>query len=171
MKTERLNIRRFTSEDWLDLYEYLSDTRVVKYEPYPPLTEAQCKEAAKHRATSKDFWAVCLQENDKLIGNVYLSEKEQANWEVGYVFNFAYQNMGYATEAVKALLAKIFSENTAHRVFANCDPENNPSWKLLERIGFHREGHLRKNVYFHCSEDGQPLWKNTFIYGLLKEEW
>jgi len=171
MITDRLHIRRFIADDWAELYEYLSDKRVVEYEPYPPLTETQCKEAAEHHAKSKDFWAVCLKANNKLIGNVYLSEKEQGNWEIGYIFNFAYQNMGYATEAAKALISTIFSENNAHRVFANCDPENVPSWELLERIGFQREAHLRKNVYFHTSEGGLPLWKDTFIYGLLKEEW
>ena len=50
MKTERLHIRRFTANDWQDLFEYLSDLRVVQYEPYLPMTEAQCKEVAKQRA-------------------------------------------------------------------------------------------------------------------------
>lgn len=171
METERLYIRRFTTDDWMDIYEYLSDERVVEYEPYPPLSEAQSKEAAEQRAASKDFWAVCLKESGKLIGNVYLSEQEQQNWEVGYVFGFSYQNAGYATEAVKALLDMIFQDQNAHRVFANCDPNNTRSWKLLERIGFQREGHLRKNVFFHRAENGNPLWKDTYIYGLLQEEW
>lgn len=170
IKTERLDIRRFTADDWKDLHEYLSEERVVRYEPYLPFTEEQSREAAADRAVSKDFWAVCLKENGKLIGNVYLAEGEQQNWEVGYVFNYAYQKKGYATEAVKALMDKIFRENNAHRIYANCDPENHDSWKLLEGVGFHREGHLRKNVFFHCAADGAPLWKDTFIYGYLKDD-
>ena len=34
LETERLVIRRFKEEDWKDLYEYLSDEEVVRYEPY-----------------------------------------------------------------------------------------------------------------------------------------
>lgn len=171
MVTTRLVIRRFAINDWPDLHEYLSDERVVKYEPYPPFTEEQSKQAAEHRAMSEDFWAVCLKETGKVIGNIYLSEQEQQNWEIGYVFNFSYQHKGYATEAAKALIEMVFCDKSAHRIYANCNPENSPSWKLLERIGFQKEAHLRKNVYFNCSVDGVPLWQDTLIYGLLKEEW
>lgn len=43
MKTERLVIRRFQPEDWLDLYEYLSQEEVVKYEPYEVLQKKKAK--------------------------------------------------------------------------------------------------------------------------------
>ena len=46
MKTERLLIRRFTPNDWEDLYEYLSQEDVVKYEPYDVFTKEQSKEEA-----------------------------------------------------------------------------------------------------------------------------
>lgn len=162
METNRLYIRRFTADDWSDLYEYLSDAEVVKYEPYSPLTEAQCKEAAKLRAASKDFWAVCLKDG-KLIGNVYLAEKAQANWELGYVFNRAYQGKGYAAEAVTTLVDQVFGKHAGHRIYAECNPENRSSWRLLERVGFQREGHLRKNVYFQCTTAGTPVWQDTYI--------
>lgn len=171
IETKRLYIRRFEAEDWADLYEYMSDEIVVKYEPYPPLTEAQCRHIAKSRAESDEFWAVCLKGKHKVIGNIYVSAKEQSIWEIGFVFNFSYQKMGYATESVEALAGGLFTEKGAHRIFAMCNPENIRSWKLLERVGFQREGLLRQNVYFKFSKDGAPLWQDTYIYGLLKEEW
>ncbi len=171
METERLVVRRFRETDWEDLYEYLSDERVVEYEPYPPLTKMQCRQAAASRMESDDFWAVCLKVDGKMIGNVYLAGRDQKNWEVGYVFNHIYQKQGYATEAVVALISDIFCNQNAHRVYAECNPENVSSWRLLERVGFHREAHLRKNVYFNCSGDGTPLWQDTYIYGLLEDEW
>lgn len=82
-ETTRLVIRRFTPQDGPALYRYLSDERVVRYEPYPPQTAEQCEEAARQRAVSKNFWAVCLREDGQLIGNVYLAPQEQGNWEVG----------------------------------------------------------------------------------------
>ena len=54
-----------------------------------------------------------------------------------------------------------------HRVFAECDPQNPASWRLLEALGFKREGHLRQNVYFWEDGDGRPVWKDTYVYGLL----
>lgn len=124
-----------------------------------------------HHAASDDFWAVCLGNNHKLIGHVYLSGKEQFGWELGYVFNYAYQRNGYATEAVRALIDMVFADKDARRIYANCNPDNVPSWKLLERVGFRPEGLLRSNVYFNCNANGTPLWQDTFLYGLLKEEW
>lgn len=170
METERLILRRFVRDDWKDLYEYLSDENVVRYEPYPPMTPEQCKTAAKNRASSDDFWAVCLKESGKLIGNIYLAKAEQDNWEIGYVYNQAFQRKGYASEAVQAMTTYAFLHCDAHRIFAQCNPENVASWKLLERVGFRREGHLRKNVYFNCAKNGTPLWQDTYIYGMLKEK-
>lgn len=171
MKTSRLHLRRFTPEDWRDLHEYLSDAEVVKYEPYAPATPEESKEIASQRAASDAFWAVCLLENNKLIGNVYFAEGGQQTWEAGYVFNRLYQGKGYATEAVAALIDDAFENKRAHRIFAQCNPENTASWRLLERLHFRREGHLKRNVYFFKASDGTPLWQDTFLYGLLAEDW
>lgn len=168
MHTKRLEIRRFHENDWKDVYLYLSDKDVVLYEPYLPMDEQQCRDFTKQMAQSKDFWAVFLQ--DQVIGQVYLAKQEQQAFELGYVFHKQYQRKGYATEATHCLVEYAFAQKGAHRVFANCDPKNTPSWKLLERLGFRREGHLKQNVYFHIDENGSPIWKDTFIYGLLAEE-
>ena len=44
------------------------------------------------------------------------------------------------------------------------------SWKLLETLGFKREAHLRKNVYFWKDENENPIWKDTYIYAQLNVE-
>lgn len=168
--TERLLLRRFHPDDWRDLCEYLSDEEVTRYEPYAPMTEEECQSIALERAASDAFWAVCLQENHKLIGNVYLAKGDQWTWELGYVFNRTYQKRGYAREAVSALLRATFYEQGAHRVFAQCNPENIASWRLLEALHFRREGHLLRNVYFRTQPDGTPLWQDTYVYAMLREE-
>ena len=43
-ETERLILRRYQKEDIQDLFEYLSDEKVVKYEPHKPLTFEEAKE-------------------------------------------------------------------------------------------------------------------------------
>ncbi|MEG2017776.1 MAG: GNAT family protein [Clostridium sp.] len=171
MKTERLVIRRFQPEDWLDLYEYLSQVEVVKYEPYEVFTEEESKAEAIYRSKSPDFWAVCLKESGKVIGNIYLSEQDFSTWELGYVFNSNYQGKGFAIEAAKALINHMFTEKEAHRVVAMCNPENTQSWKLLERLGMRREGYLAKNIYFSKNKEGNPIWQDTYEYGILKSEW
>lgn len=170
-ETERLVIRQFTAEDYQDLYEYLSDEEAVKYEPYEVYTLDACKEEAACRSKNGSFLAVILKETNKLIGNLYFQKRHFETWELGYVFNTKYQKKGYATEAIRGLLQHEFIENHVRRVIALCNPENSNSWRLLERVGMKREGHLRKNVYFKVDEDNQPIWQDTYEYGILESDY
>ena len=112
--------------------------------------------------------AVELRSDRKLIGNVYLGKRDCSALEPGYVFNRRYWGQGYAEESCTALIRKAFSEGI-HRIYAECDPCNAASWKLLERLGFTREAHFRRNVFFWRDEDGEPIWKDTFGYSILNE--
>lgn len=171
IETERLILRRFCAGDWKDLHEYLSDDEVVRYEPYDAFTEAMSRQEAVNRAGNDAFWAVCRKEDQKLIGNIYLEKQDFGTWELGYVFNRNYQHRGYASEAAEGLVRHAFHHCGARRITAMCNPLNEPSWRLLERIGFRREGHLIQNIYFKTDENGQPLWSDTYEYGLLDSEW
>ena len=171
IKTSRLLIRHFRPDDWQDLYEYLSQAEVVEYEPYEPFTVKFAKLEAINRSKNHDFFAVCLKDSLKLIGNIYLTEREYNSWELGYVFKSKYWRSGYAEEAARALVSQVFRDKSAHRVCAMCNPQNTPSWKLLERLGFRREGHLRQNVFFRKDEFGCPVWQDTYEYGVLASEW
>jgi ribosomal-protein-alanine N-acetyltransferase len=172
--TERLTIRRFREDDWKDLYDYLSSTVAVKYEPYGVFNEDACKEEAIKRSHNKAFWAVCLKETGKMIGNVYFQQQEPSgirSWEIGYVFNPSFYGKGYATESCRRILDHAFNELNAHRVLAMCNPLNTSSWKLLERLGMRREGHLIKNIFFKSNEHGEPIWNDTYEYAVLADEW
>ncbi len=174
LETERLIIRRFKKDDWKDLYEYLSNEEVVKYEPYEVFTEEECKEEAIWREKQDFFWAVCLKENNKLIGNVYFQQqqpKEFLTWEIGYVFNSAFYGKGYATEACKRVLKYAFEELGTHRVIGNCNPENTSSWRLMERLLMRREGHFRKPAFFKRTIDGKEIWHDAYQYSILEEDW
>lgn len=169
--TERLIIRRFQPEDWQDLYEYLSDEEVVRYEPYGVHTMDQAKETAVKRASNESFYGVCLKKTGKLIGNLYLGKADFDTWELGYVFNRSYQGQGLAYESAKALLDYVFEHLGARRIVAMCNPDNHRSWKLMERLSMRREGLLIQNIYFKKNKDGEPIWSNTYEYGILKDEW
>jgi RimJ/RimL family protein N-acetyltransferase len=169
--SNRLIIRKLMKDDWKDLYEYLCDKEVVKFEPYDVYSENRAKEEAIARASSEFFYAVCLKESGKLIGNLYLGKGDFDTWDLGYELNRKYQGQGYATESVKALLDYAFAHLGARRIISTCSPNNNQSWKLLERLGMRREGHLLQNVYFKTDSNGEPIWLDTYEYAILKTEW
>ena len=166
VETERLILRRFKKEDAQDLFEYLSDKEVVKYEPYKPLTFDETKENLEWRIGTNEMIAVELKSIHKMIGNVYLGKRDFEALEIGYVFNRNYWGQGYAKESCKALIQQAFS-NGVHRIYAECDPNNINSYKLLEALEFKREAHFRKNVYFWKDEKEKPIWKDTYVYAKL----
>ncbi|HOP11427.1 MAG TPA: GNAT family protein [Oscillospiraceae bacterium] len=173
METQRLIIRRFRPEDGADLFDYLSREEVVRFEPYGVVSREQAERAAARRAEDETFWAVCKKEKDggKLIGNIYMAKQEFDTWELGYVFNSDFWGKGYAYETAKALMNSVFINQGAHRIIAKCNPKNERSWKLLERLGMRREGYLRQCVWFKKDQNGNPLWQDTYEYGILAEEW
>ena len=173
IETDRLIIRGFDANDWQDLFEYLSDPAIYTYEPGEPINHQQAQELARQRSAGSDFWAVVLRQEGKVIGHLHLKRIEPLElltWELGYIFNPAFQRRGYASEAAQALVRYAFSDFGAHRIVAYCNPENTASWKLLERAGFRREGLLRKNIYFRKAANGGPLWIDTYEYGILETD-
>lgn len=162
-ETARLRLRRYRESDLMDLYEYLSDPKVVEHEPYLPMTLEEVRENLTWRISTDEMIAVEEKATGKMIGNVYLGKREFDALELGYVFNANYWGRGYARESCEALINLAF-RNGIHRIFAECDPNNPNSWKLLERLGFEREGHLKQNVWFWKDEAGKPIWKDTYLY-------
>lgn len=174
IRTPRLVLRPFEPGDGEALHAYLSRPEAVRFEPYGVQTLPQCLEEASRRAHDPAFWAVCQARTGRLLGNLYFSPEGPEPWrcyELGYVFHPDHWGSGYATEAARGLLEVAFTQWGAHRVVARCNPANTASWRLLERCGFRREGHLIANASFAEDEDGNPVWQDTYLYGVLAGEW
>lgn len=174
LTTDRLIIRPFLKSDYADLYEYLSLAETYRYEPGRPISQDEARKMAEERAGRSDFRAVTLKgKPQKLIGHVSFIQQEPKQfrtWEIGFIFNPAFQNKGYATEASRAIIEHAFKELNAHRVVGYCAVDNIASRRVLEKCGLRREGLLRKNAFFHEEENGQPIWFDSHQYAILAEE-
>jgi len=173
MTTERLIVRLFREEDADDLYDYLSRPETYRFEPGEPVSREKAAEIACEFASGTNFWAAEHVNEHKVVGHVSLfpsGPDRTRTWEIGYIFNPAYQRRGYATEAARAVIGYTFTELNAHRVVAHCSPVNVASWKVLERCGFRREGLERQNIFFHHDAAGNPEWFDSYNYAILAEE-
>ena len=171
IETKRLIIRNFQEEDWKDLQEYLSDQEVIRYSPYMVHTDEMAKEEVHRRINTDDFMAVSLKQTNKVIGELIYENGEFDSKEVGFFFNTQYQGVGYATEAVSALLDVAFNSLGVRRITARCDALNIKSQMLLERLGMRKEGMFIKHLYFKHDEKGNPILADTCLYGILNDEW
>jgi RimJ/RimL family protein N-acetyltransferase len=173
IQTPRLIIRPFQEQDCDSLFEYLSDPGIYQYEPGEPITLDESRKLTLERSRSTIFWAVALCDTQKMVGHLYFQQTEPfefLTWELGYIFNPRFQNHGFATESAAALIRYGFDHWGIHRVTAHCNPENNASWRVLEKIGMRREGHFHKNVFFKVQSDGSPVWVDTYEYAILKQD-
>lgn len=110
-------------------------------------------------------WTVTRADDDLAIGFVGSGSKRQGGvGEIGYLMARTAWGSGLAAEAVSAVIDLLFAEGN-RRVFADTDPENHASNRLLERLGFRREGLLRAEWETHIGV------RDSVIWGLLKDEW
>ncbi|GGN82089.1 N-acetyltransferase [Actinoplanes lobatus] len=171
--TERLILRRFRASDAPVLSAYRSDPEVARYQswdaPFPP--ERAVIAVRNFAAGSPDRaghfqYAVELAAEERLIGDVYVRLHDNLKQaELGFTFAAPYQKRGFASEAVGAVLDRLFRRQRLHKVTGECDARNVRSAALMERLGFQREGLLRQQTFI------KGEWTDDLIYGLLATEW
>jgi RimJ/RimL family protein N-acetyltransferase len=151
-ETERLNIRAPILEDARAIFqEYARDPHVTKYLVWRPhrtiqdTAEFLTKCYFVREGNIAYPYSITLRETTNLIGMIEM-RIEDCRIDLGYVLAEQYWNKGYMTEAVKAFVAWGLAQEQIHRVWAYCDIENIASSKVLEKVGMHREGILRKWV-------------------------
>ena len=166
IETENLIIRNFELRDKEDLCEYMLQRVNAEFERYADFTSEKAQKEIEFRCQSDEFYAIELKEEHKVIVNVYLGKRDFKARELGYVMNENYKKMGYGSEASKAAVKYMFDKGV-HRIYAECAPQNTPSWKLMEKIGMMREAHFRKNVSRRKDDNGQPIYWDTYVYALL----
>jgi [ribosomal protein S5]-alanine N-acetyltransferase len=87
-----------------------------------------------------------------------------ACYEIGLALLPNYRGRGLGTAAQRLLVDHLFGYTTAHRLEAMTNTRNIAEQKVLERLGFHREGVLRGIVF------GAGAWQDNIIYSLLRDE-
>ncbi|SIS58584.1 GNAT family N-acetyltransferase [Chryseobacterium gambrini] len=173
LETERLLIRDLTLDDKQAVFNYRSDAEANKFQSWIPKTledvEQFIQKNNKEFNQPESWYQVLITEKDTkaVIGDIGIhffgSENLQA--ELGITLNKDFQGRGYASEALKGVINFLFSDLKKHRIMASIDPENIDSLKLMERIGFRKEGHFVKSLFWKNN------WTDDVIYALLREEW
>jgi [ribosomal protein S5]-alanine N-acetyltransferase len=97
------------------------------------------------------YLAICLVENDSMIGYISLSDidyrNSRAEWSGIVIGEEEYRGHGYASQAIYLLLEYAFDELGIHRVSGSWLAENAVSMFVGRMMGFRQEGVLRDYVY------------------------
>jgi [ribosomal protein S5]-alanine N-acetyltransferase len=173
IETERLTLRLVEEADLTPLLAINADDSVTRYLPYESwkgIADAQAwLGRASVRFTEGEAGQFVIEHRGsrQVIGTTLLFrfDKSNARAEVGYALSRTYWGAGYMLEAMKAFVAFAFEQVSLRRLEAEIDPRNLSSAKLLERLGFVREGHLRER----WAMKGEVT--DSGLYGLLRTEW
>ena len=85
--------------------------------------------------------------------------------EIGYFFAPSERGKGYGTEAVQLIVDYLFLSKDLARIQAGADVRNKASQRVLEKVGFQREGTMRKCLF------NRGELRDYYLYSILREEW
>lgn len=171
--TDRLILRRITKDDSQDFFEIRSNKELMAALDKEPFQNLEELTSFLHKidngldSNTAIAWAVCLKEDNKMIGHVGYHRIDFVNHraEIGYALLPKFQNRGLGSEALNVVLDIAFNQFNFHSIEADVNPANSPSIKLITKMGFIKEAHFRENYFF----------RNTFldsaIYSLLKKDY
>jgi ribosomal-protein-alanine N-acetyltransferase len=173
LRTARLRLRPFADADAGPLFAMHSSAYVMRYWDSPPWTEraraerflARCREMADEGSGARV--AIERASDGAFVGWCGLTSwnPEYRSASLGYVLGEAMWGHGFATEAAHALLRWAFDTLDLNRVQAEADTRNVASARVLEKVGFVREGTLRED----CIVNGDV--SDSWVFGLLRREW
>lgn len=171
LETERLKLREITTEDADAIFACFSNDQVMEYygsDAFQNIEQAKdlIELFSKNYLEKKTIrWGIELKESNELIGTIgyHAWAAKHRKAEIGYEIHPDYWRKGYASEAIQKVIDYGFNEMDLTRIGAIIYLENYGSYKLLEGLGFQREGILRKNMY----QNGKP--HDTYIYSLIRE--
>ncbi|MCM3387025.1 GNAT family N-acetyltransferase [Ureibacillus chungkukjangi] len=167
LESNRLLIRKFSMDDVQEVSKYTSSPVVMRYMPEGVMNEEETKKLVLgNMGENPKKFAVILKNENILIGHMeFFRYFGEHTYEIGWVFNPDYYNRGFATEAAQVLLNFGFTDMKLHRIIATCQPENIPSYRIMEKLGMRREGYFKKCI--PCGEE----WWDEYFYAILAEEW
>lgn len=142
-------------------------TRYLTWRPHATVDESRafllrCEAAWRERTAFP--WAIEIRESGQLVGMVEMRLRGPAA-DIGYVLARPCWGAGYMTEAAGAVVEWAIAQPTIYRVWATCDVENVASARVLERLGMHLEGVLRRWI-IHPNVDEAP--RDSLCYARVK---
>ncbi len=166
-------LRAFRESDLPAFVKYRSNPEAARYQgwscPYS-YDKARALYDAMNATPfgTKGSWyqiAIASPRTNELLGDLAIHFLDGNQVEIGFTVAPENQRRGYAKAAVAALLNRCFDGLRIHRALAITDARNAAAAGLLVEMGFRKEAHFRKNVFF------KGEWGDEFVFACLSEEW
>jgi len=172
IETARLILRRPAMSDAAAIFDaYAADPEVTRFLGWPRHRSIRdTRDFLRFSAREWERWPagpylIVSRADGRLLGSTGLGFQAPHEAMTGYVLARDAWGHGYATEAAGAVLRWAFETLDLNRVQAETDTRNLASARVLEKLGFVREGTLRED----CVVGGEV--SDSWVFGLLRREW
>ena len=171
LTTPRLVLRAIVADDAADLFAFRSDPIEQRYNDPPLRTLDEAHDLIRRLDRERHeygavHWGVTLVGDDRVVGllgyNEIVAEHRRAS--LGYDLARRLWGRGLATEALTAVLGHGFDALGLNRIEAHTDAANTSSIRLLQRLGFWREGTFHNRF---LEEDG---YHDIALFVLLRRD-
>ena len=160
--TDRLHLRKIHIDDIPLLVKYANNKQVSDHIlniPYP-YQEPDAVFRIRYvnegfKTNSRYVFAIVLKETNEFIGEIslHLDDKKDVA-QLAYWIGEPFWKKGFATEAIKAMLAFGFEKLYLYLIFATCDEKNIASIRVLEKNGLQKKGSAGSILQFVVEQDG-----------------
>ncbi|MNO52974.1 hypothetical protein D3C76_434070 [compost metagenome] len=168
IQTNRLILRQYNRSDFDEIYSILSDPVTMSFWPKPFDKEQVTHWIERNLRSYEEHgfgrWLVVLKEKDVIIGDCGVVRSEINNkleYDLGYIIDKDYWNLGFGTEAAEACLSYAFKELHLDSICINMPTNHSASRRVAELLGLSLESE------FVNSKNRNIL---TYLYRIDKEE-
>lgn len=173
LEGEGIRLRSPEPPDFPTLFDWYNDPeRVAPFDRFTVDTFEGFVRDLRSASDAPDYlgprYCVVRREDAHLLGFVgyYRPHPVLATIDVWYVLGDERERRkGYGAQAVALLVDQLFRSESVEHIGATTDVENLASVKLLEKVGFRREGTLRSSLFHHAR------WHDVHVYGIIRSEW
>jgi len=124
---ERLILRCWKTEDYVDLFEYASDPQVGINAGHSTIhTYDEAKKIVANYIYNDKAYAIVLKAENKVIGSIGTDDvapndilKHLRQRYIGFALNPRYWGNGYATEATRILIIHLFTEDNIELIWSS----------------------------------------------------
>lgn len=170
LEGRNVNLRLMEKDDVDFMVQLRSD---IDSNPYVSVKQISKAEAMKEfdnptplaLITERTRFIIEKKEGTKIGYMMHWIVQPSKHVEIGYFMIPSERRKGYSSEAVQIMVDYLFLSKDIVRIQAGTDVRNKASQKVLENVGFQKEGTVRKSAF------NKGEWSDGYMYSILREEW
>ena len=171
LQTQRLILRKITSDDLEMIYSWMNDPEVTKYEDWIPHESVEYTRGFISWLTgdykSEQTYCWSMQLGEEMVGFAMVAGVNEWEGSIAYYLKRDLWSNGYATEAVDAIMNYMFVEVGVDSINAKHSINNIASGKVLKKVGMRYRGHVKEFEYYTSKSE----WHDCDFYAITKEQY